>query len=77
MPNPVDIAAIHPAPHAEDLSICLEAHGFLNQSYDSMDSLLRELAHSASVTPDHAGAPVELTVTGQPEWLMPFSHLFL
>jgi hypothetical protein len=77
MQRPVNITEIFSPSHSGDLSICLEAHGFLNQSYDSMDSLLRELAHSASVTPDHAGAPVELTVTGQPEWLMPFSHLFL
>jgi hypothetical protein len=77
MPNPVNIAALHHAPHAEDLSICLEAHGFLNQSYDSLDSLLRDLAHSRSVVPDHAAATVELTVTGQPDGFFPFGHLFL
>ena len=77
MPNPVNIAALHNAPHAEDLSICLEAHGFLNQSYDSLDNLLRDLAHSGSLMPDHAGATVELTVTGQADGFLPFGHLFL
>jgi hypothetical protein len=77
---------IHDSPAAangEDHSTCLEAHGFLSQSYDSLDYLLRDLAHPDQA---HAGsqahsaghdAGVELTLVGNHEWLMPFSHLFL
>jgi hypothetical protein len=78
MQPPVDTAETHAAANTEDRSICLEAHGFLNQSYDSLDSLLRDLAHAGAAQPaQHAGAAVEVTVIGQPEGLLPFSHLFL
>ncbi|SAL12383.1 hypothetical protein AWB69_00372 [Caballeronia udeis] len=73
----------HPIPQnifekggADDHSTCLEAHGFLNQSYDSLDHLLRDLAHQGSSHVADSGAVVQLAVVGQPEGLMPF-HLFL
>jgi hypothetical protein len=73
----------HPIPQnifekggADDRSTCLEAHGFLNQSYDSLDHLVRDLAHQVIGHIADSGPVVELTVVGQPEGLMPF-HLFL
>lgn len=61
---------------AQDESICLEAHGLLNQSYDSLDDLLHGLTHAyASPQADHAAAP-EVTVVGQPDTLL-LAHLFL
>ncbi|MGA7776639.1 MAG: hypothetical protein WCA85_02835 [Paraburkholderia sp.] len=64
-------------PNAEDHSVCLEAHGFLNQSYDSVDSLLRAFVHSAATQQtDHASA-VQVTVVGQLDGLAQFGHLFL
>jgi len=78
MRNSVDLFATHTAASTEDHSICFEAHGFLNQSYDSLDSLVRDLAHSGSQqVADHANAVAELAVVGQPGGLLPFSHLFL
>jgi hypothetical protein len=77
MQHPVDIPETHAPANAEDHSICLEAHGFLDQSYDSVDSLLRNLANAGAAQPvNHTGAAVEVTVVGQPDGLMPF-HLFL
>jgi hypothetical protein len=61
----------------DDHSTCLEAHGFLNQSYDSLDHVLRDLARQGGSHVADQGSVVELTVVGQPEGLMPFSHLFL
>jgi hypothetical protein len=60
----------------DDHSICFEAHGFLNQSYDSVDNLLRDLVHNTAQAVEHASVP-EVTVIGQPEGFLPFSHLFL
>jgi hypothetical protein len=78
MRNSVDLFATHTAASTEDHSICFEAHGFLNQSYDSLDSLVRDLAHSGSQqVADHTNAVAEVAVVGQPEGLLPFSHLFL
>jgi hypothetical protein len=78
MRNSVDLFATHTAASTEDQSTCFEAHGFLNQSYDSLDSLVRDLAHSGSQQVAHQANPVtEVAVVGQPEGLLPFSHLFL
>lgn len=61
---------------AQDESICFEAHGLLNQSYDSLDDLLHGLTHTdAAVPAEHAGAP-EVTIVGQADALLP-AHLFL
>ena len=78
MPHSVDTSASHTAASTEDNSICLEAHGFLNQSYDSLDRLVRDLAHSGSEHLAYHPNPVtEVALTGQPEGLLPGSHLFL
>jgi hypothetical protein len=66
-----------PAANSEDHSTCLEAYGFLNQSYDSLDHLLRDLAHHGGTQATDHAAVVEVAVVGEPEVLMPFSHLFL
>jgi hypothetical protein len=60
----------------EDHSICFEAHGFLNQSYDSVDNLLRDLVHHTA-QPVAPASVTEVTVVGQPDGFLPFSHLFL
>jgi hypothetical protein len=78
MRNSVDLFATPSAARTEDHSICLEAYGLLNHSYDSIDSLVRDLAHSGSQqVAYHANPVTEVTVLGQPEGLLPFSHLFL
>jgi len=61
----------------QDNSVCLEAHGLLNQSYDSLDNLLHGLAHAADATPpvDHVSPP-EVTIVGQADTLL-LAHLFL
>jgi hypothetical protein len=61
---------------SQDESICLEAHGLLNQSYDSLDNLLHGLTH-AYATPlvDQVPAP-DVTIVGQPDTLL-LAHLFL
>jgi hypothetical protein len=71
-----DTPAVHVTAHTEDQSICFEAHGFLNQSYDSVDNLLRDLVHHTAQPVDQASV-TEVTVVGQPEGFLPFSHLFL
>jgi len=83
MQHSIGIRDSQAAVNEEDHSTCLEAHGFLSQSYDSLDHLLRNLAHQAQAQPqsqaqstDH-GVGVAVTVVGHQEWLMPFSHLFL
>ena len=66
-----------PAANDADISTCLEAHGLLSQSYDSLDHLMRELAAqpAQAQSTDHAPG-VEVTLVGHHEWL-PFSHMFL
>ncbi|MFL9922504.1 hypothetical protein PQR75_46215 [Paraburkholderia fungorum] len=76
MQRPADVPQPQAAANAEDHSICLEAHGFLSQSYDSLDSLLREIAHSDVEQPAGHGSAFEVSVVGVPDGLMPF-HLFL
>jgi len=64
-----------PVTHAAagDHSISLEAYGFLDQSYDSVNSLLLDLTHSAPAeSTDHA----TVTVVGQPDGFASLSHLF-
>lgn len=79
MQVPVDTPEIPAAGHAEDHSICYEAQGFLNHSYDWLDSLLRDLAHAGMAPVAHpaADAVSEVTLIGRPDALMPASHLFL
>lgn len=79
MQVPANMPEILPAGHVEDHSICYEAQGFLNHSYDWLDSLLRDLAHAGTAPVAHpaAGAVSEVTLIGQPDALMPASHLFL
>ena len=61
---------------AQDESICFEAHGLLNQSYDSLDALLHGLTHAEAALPaEHTGAP-EVTIVGQADALLA-AHLFL
>lgn len=68
----------HATPAAHESSLCHEAAGFLDQSYDLIDGLLREIA-----SPDHAQQPVahadavELALIGQPDGLASIGHLFL
>jgi hypothetical protein len=63
--------------NSEDHSVCLEAHGFLNQSYDSVDSLLRDFVHTGSTQQaDHTSA-VHLTLVGRADDPAHFGHLFL
>jgi hypothetical protein len=79
MQHPIGIRDSQAPVNDEDHSTCPEAHGFLSQSYDSLDHLLRNLAHPAqpeAQSTDH-GVGVEVTVVGHQEWLVPFSHLFL
>lgn len=62
-----------PAAPAQDESICFEAHGLLNQSYDALNTLLLDLTHVAPV--EHASAP-DVTIVGQADTLLS-AHLFL
>lgn len=69
-----------PAP--QDESICFEAHGLLDQSYDSLNALLLGLTHAEAATvpaspapAEHAGG-AEVTIVGQAGALLP-AHLFL
>ncbi|MPW17652.1 hypothetical protein GCT13_12100 [Paraburkholderia sp. CNPSo 3157] len=67
----------HTTSGAPESSLCHEALGFLDQSYDLVDGLLREVTG-----PDHAQlavhtGTVELTLTGQPDGLASVGHLFL
>ncbi|MBP0595358.1 hypothetical protein J8I87_38080 [Paraburkholderia sp. LEh10] len=68
----------HASPAAHESSQCHEALGFLDQSYDLIDGLLREVAGQ-----DHAQQPathadaVELALIGQPDGLASIGHLFL
>jgi hypothetical protein len=67
---------VTPSTPAQDESISFEAHGFLNQSYDSLDALLHGLTSAEAVLPaEPAGAP-EVTIVGQADALLP-AHLFL
>ena len=63
-----------PVTHAAsgDHSISLEAYGFLDQSYDSVNSLLLDLTHSTAASTDHA----TVTVVGQADGFASLSHLF-
>jgi len=64
-----------PVTHAAsgDHSISLEAYGFLDQSYDSVDSLLVDLTHStATPSADHT----TVAVVGQPDGFASMAHLF-
>lgn len=64
-------------PSAQDESISFEAHGFLNQSYDSLDALLHGLTHTEAALPaEQAGAAPEVTIVGQADALLA-AHLFL
>jgi hypothetical protein len=65
-----------PAAPTQDESICLEAHGLLNQSYDALDALLLGLAHVAPMLQAEPAAAPEVTIVGQGEALPP-AHLFL
>ncbi|MEX3894761.1 hypothetical protein [Paraburkholderia sp. BR10954] len=77
MHQPADIAEHHAESDPQDQSICPEAHGFLNQSYDSLDSLLRDITHSTREQQvNHAGS-ADVSLIGQPEGLTFFGHLFL
>jgi hypothetical protein len=62
-----------PAASAQDESICFEAHGLLNQSYDALNTLLLDITHVAPV--EHAAVP-EVTIVGQADTLLA-AHLFL
>jgi hypothetical protein len=62
---------------AHESPLCHEALGFLDQSYDLVDGLLREVAQreqSQHVT--HADA-VEIALVAQPDGLASIGHLFL
>ena len=63
---------------AQDESICLEAHGLLNQSYDSLDALLHGLTHAyaAPQSDQTVAAAPEVTIVGQADTLL-LAHLFL
>jgi hypothetical protein len=65
-----------PAQAAQDESISFEAHGFLNQSYDSLDALLHGLTHIETVLPAESAGAAEVTIVGQADALLP-AHLFL
>jgi len=77
MYHPADIEAHRAEPSPQDQTVCLEAQGFLNQSYDSLDTLLRDITHAGTEHPvDHAGA-ADVALIGLPEGLASFGHLFL
>ena len=68
-----------PVTHAAsgDHSISLEAYGFLDQSYDSVNSLLLDLTHSTTAsTPAASTDHATVTVVGQPDGFASLSHLF-
>jgi hypothetical protein len=67
---------VTPSTSAQDESISFEAHGFLNQSYDSLDALLHGLTHADAVLPPEAANAPEVTIVGQADALLP-AHLFL
>ncbi|PVX82160.1 hypothetical protein [Paraburkholderia unamae] len=84
MTQPVTSSTPQAAPAAQDESISFEAHGFLNQSYDSLDALLHGLTHGEAALPAAelaaasaapASAP-EVTIVGQTDAVLP-AHLFL
>ncbi|MCG5075619.1 hypothetical protein [Paraburkholderia tagetis] len=67
---------VTPSTQAQDDSTSLEAHGFLNHSYDSLDALLLGLTHADTApAAEHTDAP-EVTIVGQADAFLP-AHLFL
>jgi hypothetical protein len=77
MHHPADTTEHQAEPGPDDRSICLEAHGFFNQSYDSLDSLLRDITHSTNQPVVEHPDATTVTLVGVPDGLMSFGHLFL
>jgi hypothetical protein len=67
----------HPAPGTAESSLCHEALGFLDQSYDLIDGLLREVARTDHAQPAVHSDAVELALIGLPDGLASVGHLFL
>jgi len=65
-----------PVTHAAsgDHSISLEAYGFLDQSYDSVNSLLLDLTHSTAAA--ESAGHTTVAVVGQPDGFASMAHLF-
>lgn len=76
MKNPIKTSQVQ-ATIAEDKSVCLEWQGLLHQSYDSVDSLLREFTHTAPAHLEDPVAAVPVVVVGQYDGLLPLSHYVL
>lgn len=77
MSESVDPKAPQHNPGAGDHSICLEARGFLDQSYDSVDHLLGSLAANEVVPAEHHDSAIELALVGRPETLAFIGHLLI
>ena len=67
---------VTPSTPVQDESISFEAHGFLNQSYDSLDALLHGLTHTEAVLPAELEGAPEVTIVGHADTLLA-AHFFL
>jgi hypothetical protein len=77
MHQPVDTIEHRAESGPDDLSISLEAHGFFNQSYDSLDSLLRDITHSTNLPAVEHPSEATVPLVGVPDGLTSIGHLFL